>query len=131
MLRWMIKLGRLNIYSHVAVLSAFLAQPREGHLEVVYHIFGCLNAHDESTMVFDDDYIYWFDGDFPEYDWMDFYGSISEAIPLNAPSPRGLPVQVNAFINASHARNQLTRHSHNGILIYLNKASIIWYSKSQ
>jgi hypothetical protein len=39
--------------------------------------------------------------------------------------------KMNAFIDASHARNQITRGSHTGILIYLNKGLIIWYSKAQ
>jgi hypothetical protein len=39
--------------------------------------------------------------------------------------------KMNAFIDASHARNQITHCSHTGILTYLNKGLIIWYSKAQ
>jgi len=49
----------------------------------------------------------------------------------NAPLPRGQPVQINVFIDANHARNKLNRRSQMGILIYLNKAPIIWFSKAQ
>jgi hypothetical protein len=42
-----------------------------------------------------------------------------------------MPVQINAFVDASHARNKITRRLHSGILIYLNKAPIIWHSKAQ
>jgi len=35
------------------------------------------------------------------------------------------------FVDADHAGNRLTRRSHTGILIYLNSAPIIWYSKAQ
>ena len=38
---------------------------------------------------------------------------------------------MNVFVDANHARNRLTRRSHTGILIYLNTAPIIWYSKAQ
>jgi hypothetical protein len=48
----------------------------------------------------------------------------------NAPPPRGLPVQINAFVDASHARNRLNRCSHTGNLIYLNRSPTIWYSKA-
>ena len=130
-LRWMIELGRLDIYVQVALLSSYLVQPRQGHLEAIYYMFGYLKAHDRSTMVFDSDYINWRDEDFPEHDWTDFYGDISEDIPPGAPEPRGMPVQINAFIDASHARNMVTRRSHSGILIYLNRAPIIWHSKAQ
>lgn len=40
-------------------------------------------------------------------------------------------VQINAFIDADHAGNKVTRRSHMGILIYLNCAPITWFSKSQ
>jgi hypothetical protein len=40
-------------------------------------------------------------------------------------------VQINVFVDANHAGNRLTRRSHTGILIYLNRSPIIWYSKAQ
>ncbi len=44
-LRWMVELGQLDIYVHVALLSPYLAQPQQGHLEAVYHIYSYLKAH--------------------------------------------------------------------------------------
>jgi len=82
-------------------------------------------------MVFDDSYIRWNDDLFPTYDWTDFYNGVTEDIPKNAPQSRGLPVQMNVFVDADHAGNPLTRRSQTGILLYLNKAPIMWYSKSQ
>jgi hypothetical protein len=35
------------------------------------------------------------------------------------------------FFNANHAGNVVTRRSHTGILIYVQNAPIIWYSKKQ
>jgi hypothetical protein len=32
-LRWMVELGRLDIYIQVAMLSSYLVQPRQGHME--------------------------------------------------------------------------------------------------
>jgi hypothetical protein len=130
-LRWMVELGRLDIYVHVALLSSYLVQPRRGHLEAIYNIYGYLKQHSRSTMVFDDAPIEWKDTDFPKNDWQDFYRDASESIPPNAPKPRGTPVQINAFVDANHAHNRVTRRSHTGILIYLNRAPIMWYSKAQ
>ena len=130
-LRWMVELGRLDIYVHVAMLSSFFTQPRYGHMEAIYNIYGYLKAHDRSTMVFDDSYIQWKDSDFPEHDWSDFYRDAIEDIPPNAPKARGLPVQINAFVDANHAGNKITRRSQTGILIYLNRAPILWHSKAQ
>jgi hypothetical protein len=53
-LRWMAELGRLDIYVHVALLSSYLVQPRHGHLEALYNIYGYLKQHNRSSMVFDD-----------------------------------------------------------------------------
>ncbi|MGH7955275.1 MAG: Ty1/Copia family ribonuclease HI, partial [Gloeomargaritales cyanobacterium] len=43
----------------------------------------------------------------------------------------GNSVQMNCFVDADHAGDRLTRRSHTGILIFLNRAPILWYSKKQ
>jgi hypothetical protein len=65
------------------------------------------------------------------YNWKEFYHDAKESVPPNAPEPRGHPVQMNAFVDANHAGNKVTRRSHTGIIIYLNCSPIQWYSKSQ
>ncbi len=90
------------MYICVALLSSYLCQPRQGHLEAVFYLSGYLKAHDRSTMVFDSKYVPWGDKDFPTHDWTDFY-QVTEDIPSNAPEPRGMPVRINAFVDASHA----------------------------
>jgi hypothetical protein len=130
-LRWAVKLGRIGIYIDVTLLSSYLAEPRIGHLEQVLHIFSYLKHHTNSHMVFDPNYIAWDQVSFTDYDWKEFYQDAKESIPPNAPEPRGQPVQINAFVDADHAGNRVTRRSHTGILIYLNCAPIIWYSKAQ
>jgi hypothetical protein len=42
-----------------------------------------------------------------------------------------MPVKTNAFVDANHARNYITRCFHTGILMYLSRAPIMWYSKAQ
>jgi hypothetical protein len=115
----------IDILTPVALLSSYLTHPRQGQLEAI------LKSHDCSTMVFDPSYVTWQDTVFPLYDWSDFYSNVTEEIPSNAPLPRGRYVQINAFADANHAGNKLTHRSHTGILIYLNRAPIIWYSKAQ
>ncbi|MFN9943833.1 MAG: Ty1/Copia family ribonuclease HI, partial [bacterium] len=105
--------------------------PRQGHLEAVYHIYAYLKRHERCAMVFDDKTLQFAKADFPEFDWLDFYGDVTETIPPNAPELRGNPVQMTAFCDADHAGNLVTRRSHTGILIYLNQAPITWYSKAQ
>jgi len=83
----------------VTLLSSYLAQPRVGHLEQVWHIFS-------SYLVFDPKYVNWDQADFQRYDWTDFYHDAKEPIPPNAPEPRGYEVQINAFVDAHHAGNK-------------------------
>jgi len=130
-LRWAVELGRLDIYIDVCLLSSHMCQPRIGHLEQVLHIFAYLKHHENSNMVFDPNYINWESEAFIKYDWTEFYKDAKEQLPVNAPPPRGHAVQINAFIDADHAGNRVTRRSHTGILIYLNCAPIIWFSKAQ
>jgi hypothetical protein len=52
-LRWMIKLGRIDIMVSIAMLSRYLANPREGHLGEAIHVFAYLKAHDRSSLGFD------------------------------------------------------------------------------
>jgi hypothetical protein len=130
-LRWAVELGRIDIHIDVALLSSHLAEPRVGHLEQAFHIFSYLKHHLNSQLVFDPNHVEWETDSFVNYDWQEFFHDAQEAIPPNAPAPRGQEVQINAFVDADHAGNKVTRRSQTGIIIYLNCAPIIWYSKSQ
>ena len=131
LLRWALELGRIDVYVDVACLSHYLVNLRQGHLEAVYHIYAYLKRHERCAMIFDNQILNFLQADFTTFDWLDFYGDITKAIPSNAPKPRGNPVQMNIFVDANHAGNLVTRWSHTGIFIHLNQAPIIWYSKAQ
>ena len=68
---------------------------------------------------------------FKRYDWFDFYRDAKEAIPPNIPEARGRYVIVTCFVDANHAGNVQNRRSQTGILIFVNRAPIHWYSKRQ
>jgi hypothetical protein len=38
---------------------------------------------------------------------------------------------MSCFIDADHAGNKVTRRSHTGVIIFCNKAPILWFSKRQ
>jgi len=130
-LRWAVELGRIDIHIDVSLLSSHLAQPRIGHLEQIFHIFSYLKHHTNSHLVFHPNYVSWEQASFQEYDWKEFYHKAKETLPPNAPPPRGHEVQINAFVDADHAGNKVTRCSHTGIIIFLNCAPITWFSKAQ
>ena len=64
-------------------------------------------------------------------EWFEFYGDVNEEVPSDAPVPLGRAVEINAWVDADHAGDRLTRRSHTGILIFLMSAPIFWYSKRQ
>jgi hypothetical protein len=47
------------------------------------------------------------------------------------PTPLGNPVEIHCFVDADHAGNLVTRRSHTGIIIFLNRSPTLWYSKRQ
>ena len=130
-LRWCVELGRVDIVVEVGLLTRFQANPRQGHLEQLLHVFAHLKKHNRSHLVFDWTRPELDESKFQEVDWKDFYPDAAEAIPPNAPEPRGEPVTTTAFVDADHAGCKVTRRSHSGVLIFVNRAPIIWFSKRQ
>ena len=130
-LRWAVELGRIDILLETSLMSQHLALPREGHLEQVLHMIGYLKAHPKFRLLFDAAKPRVNERWFQEYDWFDFYRDAKEAIPPDMPEPRGLEVVISCFVDANHAGDTKTRKSQTGILIFVNKAPIHWYSKKQ
>ena len=64
-------------------------------------------------------------------DFKEQYQDAEEKLPTHIPKPRGKAVRITAFFDASHAENTVTRRSHTGFVIFVNRAPIIWYSKCQ
>ena len=125
------ELGRIDIHYHVSIMSKYLAAPREGHLEQVFCIFAYLKKNPQYRIVMDSSPIAWDEEKFPERDWSDFYQDPKEELPHNMPEPCIKKVQINCFVDADHAGDVVSRRSHTGILIYVNRAPVIWYSKRQ
>ena len=65
------------------------------------------------------------------HSWEDFYPDASDPVPTNMPKPRGHSVSINCFVDSDHAGDLGNRRSHSGVVIYLQSAPIIWYSKKQ
>ena len=125
------ELGRIDIITEVSELSSFLAMPREGHLDAVFHIFNYLEKRHNARVVFDPSYPTIDMTSFKECDWSSFYGNAREAIPPNAPEPRGKDIDLRMFVDSDHAGDKRTRRSRTGFIIFLNMAPIVWFSKKQ
>ena len=129
-LRWMVELGRIDICTEVSMLAAFSAAPRQGHLLAVLHLYAYLKNHKRSRLVLDPSK---FDHPPSKLDqgWKDFYGDVKELIPPDAPPPRGEAVQMTCYVDSDHAGDQVSRRSRTGVLVYCNRAPILWHSKKQ
>lgn len=64
-------------------------------------------------------------------DWNEFYPDAMENIPDEMLEPRGKLCTLTCYVDADHARDQLTRRSVTGIILLLNNTPIQWISKRQ
>ena len=62
-------------------------------------------------------------------EWKYLYPNAQEMIPRHFPEALGKYVVIKACLGANHAGNMANRRSHSGIIIYVNNAHIVWYSK--
>ena len=70
---WAVELGRVEILLEVTLLSTHLILPREGHLQRVYHIFGCLKKSPRRRVFMDQDQRNIDESRSKKFDWVDFY----------------------------------------------------------
>jgi hypothetical protein len=130
-LRWAVELGRVDVLLEVALMSTHMAMPREGHLQQLYRMFGYFKLYPKRKIAFDFQHPSIDERMFKRYDWCDFYRDATEAIPSDMPKPRGNSMSTHCFVDASHGSDRATRRSQTGILLFCNKAPIIWHSKRQ
>jgi hypothetical protein len=130
-MRWMVQLGCIDIATEVSLLSSLLAFPREGHLETALHIMSYMNQKHNTRIIFDPTYPKIDMGQFPKYNWTEFYGNVKEAIPVDMSEPLGKDVDIRMICDSDHAGDKRTRSSCTGFLIFCNMALIDWVSKKQ
>ena len=130
-LNWIVELGRVDIITETSTLASHMAMPREGHLDAALHVFDYLDRKHNSRMVFDPTYPKIEQDMFISYDWERFYGTVKEAIPIDAPRGLGKPVDIRLMVDADFAGDKVRRRSRTGFFIFINSAPIAWYSKRQ
>ncbi len=131
-LRWAVELGRIDLAHFASTMAKFAATPREGHLTAVIRGFGYIKKHLSSKLIIDTEPRDWSHIEWTSKDWSKFYPDCTqEIIPYDMPEPRGKPMQINLFCDASHATDLITRRSTTGIVILINGTPVSWYSKRQ
>ena len=63
--------------------------------------------------------------------WSEFYPDAEEMIPHNVPEEWGHGVLTSCFVDSDHAGCKATRWLHTGVILFVNMALIMWYSKHQ
>jgi hypothetical protein len=130
-MRWLVELGHIDIATEVSLLSSHLAYPSEGNLKTALHIMSYLSQKHNTRHIFDQTYPKIDMGQFPQYNWIKFYGNVEEAIPVDMLEPLGKDVDVRMMCDSDHAGDKRTRCSRTGFLIFCNMALIDWVSKKQ
>ena len=119
---------RVDIFLETLLISAHLELPHIGHLEQVIHMFSYLKLHPKRNISFDAAHPSIDERRFKKYDWYDFYCGAKEAIPLDCPEPLGNSISTHCFVNADVAGNLMSRKIQTVVLIFCNRAPIIWHS---
>ena len=99
--------------------------PRRGHLVNALHIMSYLRVKHNSMLILnpscpDINYCDFRDRE----DWKAFYGDVEEALPLNAPKPRGKSVVIPIFVDSDHAGDKRDRRPRTGFMVYINTALV-------
>lgn len=129
-LRWLVELGRIDVCAEVSMMSAYNAMPRVGHFHAVLHLFAYLQTNANKEIAMDSKY----QDHLPHLEkaeWAEFYPWAKDELPPDMPKALGRAVKFLMFVDASHASNLVTRQSRTGVIIYVNRAPILWYSKKQ
>jgi len=115
------------------MMSSFCVQPHIGHLEHVKCICGYLYKLKDAVICIRIGKPDIMDLVEEEYDWTStvLYGDVTEILPKDAPVPLGNFVMLSHYVDANLYHDILTGRSVTGILHYLNKMPIDWYSKKQ
>ncbi len=109
----MVELGRIDIATEVSLLSSHLAYPCKGHLETALHIMSYLSQKHNTRLIFDLTYPKIDMGQFPQYNWTEFYSNVEEAIPVDMPKPLGKDLEVCMMCDNDHAgdrKDQMLTH---------------------
>ena len=131
---WMVMVGRPDICYAIASMSRFGACPRQGHLELLIHVFGFLKKFQKRRIAIDSR-----DIDLNaipnikqlKADFLEEYVDAKEELDPKFPTPYGRELQTTFLVDSDHAHDKKTRRSITGIIGYVGSTPVVWYSKRQ
>ena len=125
-LRWIVDLVRIDLTCETSMMASMMANPRRGHIDELFHMFGYLKLHHNVEIIFDPT-VPDFDIEefFPRRNWASTpYIDAKEDLPTRVPEPCGLGFTILANVDSDHAGDEVTRQSRTGFIIFLNNAPI-------
>ena len=130
-LQWILELGRVDAIAEISILSSYLCNPRDGHLDAALHVYSYFKSKHNARLVLDPSYPEIDKDNFIYRDWDNAYGDVKEELPPDMPEPLGKDVDLRLYVDSSHANDKANRRSRTGFFIFLNSALIQWCSKKQ
>ena len=134
---WLVCIGRFDIHFPINQLSRFTQAPREGHVEDALRVFGFLQKWQNRGVATEGKptVAFWDQLDSRKVMYpgrmKDYYPDSAFEDLKDPQEPMGDSVEVNIFVDASHADDKLDRKSVTGILVYVGDMLIKSISKRQ
>ena len=106
-------------------------QPKIGTFGRNLPLLACLKQHNHSSIVFDHTAPCFDESHFQKCDWSEHCPDAEEPEPPGALELLGEPAAMTCFIDADHTGCWETRHSQTGILVFIQRALVVWCTKKQ
>ena len=131
-LQWAVQIGRFDVGTATMTMSRFRAAPRQGHMDRLKRIFGYLRKMRHGVIKIRTEEPDFSELEQTEYDWFHtVYGGAKEELPDDMPVPRGKRVILSSFVDANLYHDLISGKAVTGILHFMNKTPIDWFSKLQ
>ena len=130
--QWLVTLARFDIATAVMTMSRYRVAPRVGHMNRMKRLYGYVRNYPHALIRIRTDLPDYSDLKFTEYDWeYSVYGHVEEQVPRDAPPPLGKEVVTSTYLDANLYHDLITGRATTGILHFINKMPIDWFTKRQ
>ena len=128
---WATESGRVDILHEISISSQHQAAPRENHMRQPLQIFSHSERKCKLTLFVDPNLPAFNESQFSHdtSEFLECHRDVEEELPGKFPRPRGKPVVTAAFVDASHAANEVTWRSHSRHIVFVNGAPVKWHSE--
>jgi hypothetical protein len=129
-----VTIRRIDLSFAVSSISCFSANPRWGRLALALHMFGYIKHYPNRRICIDSTPLVVPEENQTKPDSCDFLGEYpdaSEDVDPKVPTAYGTKLKTSIFFDSDHAHDQKTRRSITGLIIFVGRTPVSWYSKRQ